>query len=281
MFGTLNQKECNRYRGNAHMSKIPSFNRDSTTIPTHYNRGFDQKLPADIVEPVKVGLYTIDNAILKYLQTTIAPIVTQNDKQIQVPVIYGNPERWKSVQRDGFLRDNNGKIQLPIIMLRRTGMKKNGINSPVNKYQQYSFKSGWNSRNIYDKFSALNKLNPPEMYHMATVPDFYDVTYEAMVWTEYMEQMNKIVENISFEDQEYWGEDNDYKFISRITSYDQLSELPTNNDRVVRSKFTIDVRGYILPDSQLNKDGKREITTKIQYSPKQIVFSSEVVSELP
>lgn len=263
------------------MSNTPSFNRDSTVPRTRYNRGFDAKQPVDIVEPVKIGLYTIDNAILKYLQSTIAPIVTQNDKQIQVPVIYGNPERWKSVQRDGMIRDQNGKIQLPIMMLRRTGMKKNGTNSPVNKYQQYAFKMGWNSRNIYDKFSVLNKITPSEMYHAATIPDFYDVAYEVMVWTEYMEQMNKIVENISFEDQEYWGEDNDYKFISRITSYDQLSELPNNNDRIVRSKFTIDVRGYILPDSQVNPDGKREITTKIQYSPKRVVFATETVTELP
>jgi len=263
------------------MSNIPSFNRDSTVTPSHYNRGFDAKQPTDIVEPVKVGLYTIDNAILKYLQSRIAPTVTQNNKQIQVPVIYGNPERWKSVQRDGLIRDQNGKIQLPIMMLRRTGMKKNGTNSPINKYQQYLFKMGWNSRNVYDKFSVLNKATPSEMYHAATIPDFYDVTYEVMVWTEYMEQMNKIVENISFEDEEYWGEDNSYKFISRITSYDQLTELPNNNDRVIRSKFSIQVRGYILPDSQLNRDGNRETTTKIQYSPKRVVFATEVVTELP
>ncbi len=263
------------------MSNIPSFNRDESVESSHYNRGMDTKQPAEIVEPVKVGLYTIDNAILTYLQTKIAPVVTQNDKQIKVPVVYGNPERWKSVQRDGLIRDQNGKIQLPIMMLRRTGMKKNGTNSPVNKYQQYLFKIGWNSRNIYDKFSVLNKTNPSQMYHAATIPDFYNMTYEVLVWTEYMEQMNKIIENISFEDEEYWGEDNNYKFISRITSYDNISELPNNNDRIVRTRFNIEVRGYILPESQLSRDGKKETTTKIQYSPKRVVFATEVVTELP
>lgn len=257
---------------------IPTFNRNNLTLPNRENRGLDNKHVDNVSTPVSVGFYTVDNAILKYLQTKIKPVISQDGKQIQVPIIYGNPERWKSAQRDGSIRDKNGKLMLPIMMLRRTGMKKNSINSPVNKYQQYTFKAGWNSRNIYDKFTALNNITPSEVYHASLIPDYYDISYEAMIWTEYMEQMNKIVENVSFESNEYWGETNNYKFITTIDQFEQSTELPTNNDRLVRSKFIINTKAYILPQTALNKNGDRSQTTRLQYSPKKVVFSTEIIT---
>jgi hypothetical protein len=259
---------------------IPDFNRNLVKETQRYNRGFDTKPIEGVTAPVTVGLHTIDSAILKYLQEKIKPVVTQDNKQIQVPVIYGNPERWKSVQEDGAIRDKNGKILLPIIMVRRTGMEKNKIFSPVNKYQQYVFKSGWNPRNIYDKFTVLNRVTPSEVYHSSMVPDHYNITYEAMIWTEYMEQMNRLVENISFESYEYWGERNDYKFLAKIDSYDQITDLPRASDRLVRNKFNIDVRAYILPESALDRNGNRAMTTRLEFSPKKVVFTTEVVTNL-
>jgi len=259
---------------------IPSFDRNLVKETQRYNRGFDTKPIEGVTAPVTVGLHTIDSAILKYLQEKIRPVVTQDNKQIQVPVIYGNPERWKSVQQDGAIRDKNGKILLPIIMVRRTGMEKNAIFSPVNKYQQYVFKSGWNPRNIYDKFAALNRITPSEVYHSSMVPDHYNISYEAMIWTEYMEQMNRLVENISFESYEYWGERNNYKFLAKIDSYDQITDLPRASDRLVRNKFNINVRAYILPESALDRNGNRAMTTRLEFSPKKVVFSTEVVTNL-
>jgi hypothetical protein len=259
---------------------IPNFDRNLVKQTERYNRGFDTKPIEGVTAPVSVGLHTIDSAILKYLQEKIRPVVTQDNKQIQVPIIYGNPERWKSVQQDGAIRDKNGKILLPIIMVRRTGMEKNKIFSPVNKYQRYVFKSGWNPRNIYDKFTALNRITPSEVYHSSMVPDHYNISYEAMIWTEYMEQMNKLVENISFESYEYWGEQNNYKFLATIDSYDQITDLPRTSDRIVRNKFNINVRAYILPDSALDRSGNRSMTTKLEFSPKKVVFNTEIVTNL-
>lgn len=257
---------------------IPTFNKNKITLPNRYSRGSDNKFVQGTSDVINLGLYTIDNAILKYLQTKIKPVVTQDKKQIQVPVIYGNPERWKSAQRDGSIRDRNGKLILPIIMMRRTTMKKNQTNSPVNKYQTYVYKTGWNAHNIYDRFTALNNITPSEVYHSTMIPDHYDFTYEAMIWTEYMEQMNHLVENISFESNEYWGEGNNYKFLAKIDQFEQITDLPANNDRLVRSKFTIDVRAYILPQSALDRNGNRASTAKLVYSPKKVVFDTEIVT---
>ena len=253
----------------------PNFNRNNIILPQRQNRGYDTKSDEGDSTPVSIGLETIDTAIIKYLQTKVKPIVTQNKKQIQVPVMYGNPERWKSAQIDGALRDANGMIQLPIMMIRRTGMKENAINNPTNKYQTYLFKTGWNSRNVYDRFAVINGVRPSERYQVTSIPDYYDITYEGLIWTEFMEQMNKVVENISFESNEYWGDDNNFKFKAKINQFEQITDLPANAARLVRSKFTIDVKAYVLPQSALDKNGNRQLTSRLAYSPKKVVFDAE------
>lgn len=253
----------------------PTFNRNKIVVPNWQNRGTDTKSDEGNSTPVSVGLQTIDTAILKYLQTKIRPVVTQHGKQIQVPVIYGNPERWKSAQIDGAIRDKNGMIQLPIMMIRRTTIKENEINNPTNKYQNYLFKTGWNSRNVYDRFAVVNGITPSERYHQTLIPDYYDMSYEGLIWTEFMEQMNKVVENLSFESNEYWGEDNNYKFIAKLGQFEQVTDLPAKEARLVRSKFTLDIKAYILPQSALDKNGNRKRTTTLAYSPKKVVFDTE------
>ena len=253
----------------------PTFNRNDSFVPKAQNRGYDTKSTEGNSTPVTVGLETIDTAILRYLQTKIKPVVTQHGKQIQVPVIYGNPERWKSAQIDGSIRDKNGMIQLPIMMIRRTSMKENSINNPTNKYQNYLFKTGWNSRNVYDRFAVVNGITPSQRYQQTLIPDYYDISYEGLIWTEFMDQMNKIVESISFESNEYWGEDNNFKFKAKIGQFEQSTDLPASDSRLVRSKFSIEIKAYILPQSALDKNGNRQLTTRLAYSPKKVVFDTE------
>lgn len=227
--------------------------------------------------PIKVTLYTVDNAIIKYLSDRIKPVVTQNGNQVNVPVIYGNPERWKSAQRDGVLRDSIGKIQLPMLLIRRTAMKKTGINSPVNKYYDRTFYTGWNRRTPYDRFNLVNGITPSREYYVTTAtPDYYEFTYKCMVWTEYMEQMNAVVENISFESDEFWGEQNSYKFRTIIDSFEPLTELPSSNDRVVRTQFDMTVYAYLLPESQLDVGHNRGPITRKKYGVKKVVTFTEI-----
>lgn len=247
---------------------------DNQQTPRLQNRALD--MPNDSPH-IKVTLYTVDNAIIRYLSERIKPVVTQNDTQVNVPIIYGSPERWKSAQRDGVLRDSIGKIQLPMLMLRRTSMKKTGINSPVNKYYDRTFYTGWNPRTPYDRFSVVNGVVPSREYFVTSaVPDYYEFTYRCMVWTEYMEQMNEIVENISFESDEFWGEPNNYKFRTIIKSFEPMTELPNTSDRVVRTQFDMTVHGYLLPETQLDVGHNREMLTRRRYGVKKVVTFTEI-----
>lgn len=250
---------------------------DNQQSPRLSNRADDTRHEDFDTSNVKVTLYTVDNAIIKYLSERIKPIVTQNGTQVVVPIIYGSPERWKSVQRDGILRDSMGKIQLPMIMLRRSTMKKTMINSAVNKYYDRSFYTGWNRRTPYDRFSVVNKVRPSREYYITTAaPDYYEFSYKCMIWTEYMEQMNHLVENISFESDEFWGEPNSYKFRTIIKSFETINELPGTSDRVVRTQFDMTVYGYLLPESQLDKGHNRELISRKRYGVKKVVTFTEV-----
>jgi hypothetical protein len=254
--------------------KVVNNAQQSVPVP---NRAND--IPSDGTPPIAVTLYTIDNAILQYMNGRIKPLVTQNNVSVKVPVIYGNPERWKSAQRDGIMRDSIGKIQLPMIMIRRTGMKKSIINSPVNKYLERTFETGWNRRNPYDQFAVANKITPSREYLTTTLPDYYEITYRCMIWTEYMEQMNSLVENISFETDQYWGETNNYKFRTSVKSFEPMTELPITEDRVVRTQFDMTVYAYLLPETALDRQNTRSLTTNRRFSIKKVVTFTEIESE--
>ena len=258
------------------MSEDAKFVNDAQQSPREQNRAHD--VPSD-GNNIVISLYTIDNAIIKYLTGKIRPVVTQNGTQVPIPVVYGDAERWKSVQRDGAIRDSLGKIQLPIIMVRRTGMTK-ASNSPVNKYYERSFKTGWNRRTPYDQFAVLNSIVPStEYYHINATPDYYRVTYRCLIWTEYMEQMNQVVENVAFESDEFWGEPNGYKFRARINRFDTITQLPTSADRLVRTQFDMTVHAYLLPESQLDTNNNRKMITGRRYGVKKIVTFLEADTE--
>ena len=88
-------------------------------------RGTDTSFKKDKTKDLHIGLEDIDNAILYYFKNIIKPSVLQDNKQIEVPVIYGAPELWKSVQNDGYYRDFQGKMMVPIIMFKRDSIEKN------------------------------------------------------------------------------------------------------------------------------------------------------------
>lgn len=240
--------------------------------PRIQSRDKDIRVEANDQRPISVSLYTIDKAIMGHLANRITPVVTQDGRQVKVPVLYGDPERWKSAQRDGVLRDSIGKIQLPILMIKRGQMKKTSINSAVNKYYDRTFSTGWNRRTPYDRFAVVNGISPSrEYYNTTAVPDYYEIQYQGMIWTEYMEQMNKVVENISFESDEFWGERNEYKFRTIIKSFEPMTDLPSNADRMVRTRFDMTVHGYLLPESMLDEGLNRGLLTRKRYGVKKVV----------
>lgn len=227
--------------------------KQPTPDDTRKNRGYQRSVKNDDVKQFSIGLRDIDETIVYYFNNVIKPSVTQNNKRINVPVLYGSPERWKSVQADGYYRDKNGKIQTPLIMFKRDSIEKNrslGNKMDANNPNNFAiFEKRYSKKNVYDRFSRLNNREPVKELYGVIIPDYVNITYSCIIFTEYVEQMNKIVESINFASDAYWGNPEKFNFRAMIDSYTTTTEVNQGEDRTVKTTFQINMMGHIVPDS--------------------------------
>ena len=202
---------------------------------------------------VSIGLYDIDAAIIHYWSEVIKPQVRESGGTdlIDVPLMWGNPERWKSMQVDGYVRDNKGNLILPLVMFRRTGVARDDsmMIDDFNKNLVMVAEKKYTQNFRYDNFSVLNGMIPPQEVITTAVPDFITLTYECVIWTEYTEHMNPLVEKVIYHDMKYWGEENRFRFRTKTDSWDDASELSTDNDRMIKTQFNLTFNGYLVPET--------------------------------
>ena len=242
------------------------------------NRSLQNSFEGDTVKPFTIGIQDLDEAIMYYFQNVIRPFVIQNGNRIEVPVIYGAPERWKSVQRDGYYKDKNGAIMAPLIMFKRNTIEKNrSISNKLdgNYPNLYGvMKKKYDTRNFYSNFNVLTNRIPEEQFYAVTIPDYVTLTYSCVVYTYYVEQLNKIIEAIEYASDSYWGNPQRYQFKAAIDSFTTVTELPQDNVRVVRSTFDIKIYGYIIPNTlQNNISSLKKFRNKAK-----LIFSLETTS---
>ena len=53
---------------------------------------------------------------------------------------------------------------------------------------------------------------PLEEVYNVTIPSYVTINYNCIVFTPYIDQMNKIIEKISWSKNSYWGEPDKFKF---------------------------------------------------------------------
>lgn len=218
-----------------------------------------------------VNLYDVDLAIAEHMIDTVVPTVEVFREKVKVPVIYGNPERWKAVQKDGYLRDRKGQIQIPLIMFKRNSIARDdSMPSSMNRNIFYPTVTKFSKKHKYDRFSAMTDTQRPVEQYNITMPDYVTVTYEVMIWTDFTEHMNKIVEAFQYATDEYWGDKSGFKFRVRIDSFDNTTEVGEGSQRIVRTTFTMAVNAYLLPQKFDN-----ELTHKKSFSPKKLVWGLE------
>ena len=243
-----------------------------STFDGKVNRGEQRSVKTDNVKKFSIGLRDIDETIVYYFNNVIRPSVIQNSTRKNVPIIYGSPERWAAVQKDGFYRDKNGKIQAPLIMYKRDSIEKNrelgnkmDANNPIN----YGiFKKKFSNKNVYDRFNIVNNREPVDEYYGVIIPDYVNITYSCIVFTDYIEQMNKIVESINFASDAYWGNPEKFSFRAMIDNYTTMTELNQGQDRKVKTEFSINMLGHIVPDAintQLNGQNKFYSTSRVNF----------------
>jgi len=240
------------------------------------NRGTLRSRDSDNVKNLSIGLMDIDGAIMYYFNNVIKPVVQENDESVKVPIMYSNPERWNTIQKNGYLTDNKKQLITPLIVFKRTSIEKDaslGVDKldPKDPKLFYTFQKKYSKENRYDNFAVQQGLNKTKELYTVAVPDYVSVTYEFIVWTSYIEQMNKIIEKVIYSEGSYWGEDGKFKFRTSIDSYTDASEFSVNSERIIKTNFTVTLKGYLIPDEFNNV-----VTTQKHLTPKRILIGDDV-----
>ena len=235
----------------------------------------------DYTKNYAITLKDVDSSVMNYVKNVLRPKVSEANEVVNVPVMYGNEERWAAVRKRGVIRDKNDSLILPLIMLKRTYIGKNELSSQgfehdiQKKFARVTRNSKWSKDNRYDRFSVLTGTKPVTENIITGMPNFSDVTYEFVLWSAYIEQMNSLIELFVSHSNKYWGDGNDYKFLSSIDSVEDATEMTVDSERIVKSTFSVITKAYILPEYMNSTITNKVSTMKKELTPGKVVFGFE------
>jgi len=167
---------------------------------------------------------------------------------------------------------------VPLIIFKRENVEKVrtlGNKLDANKPHLYqAFKEKFNNKNSYDKFSILNNIIPSEKYYLSVVPDYLKITYSCIIFTDYTEQNNKLIEAIEYASDSYWGDFEKFNFRVNINDFTTATTVEQGQDRAIKTTLNLILNGYIIPDVL-----QRDLNTIVKYNDKaKIIFSVEATN---
>ena len=237
------------------------------------NRAFETRRDNDIVKTPKITIEDVDFAIISFIRDVIKPQIVENGQTIDVPVMYANGEKWAQVQARGYMRDRKGKIMTPVISIRRTNiterdsLKSLGVNqNPAGN--DFIYRNKNTKENRYDKFSVLQGTKPVQEYYASPVPEFVDVSYEFLLWCEYTQQLNSLVEQIMPTNGFAYG--TTYKFPTNLADVTFDTSNATGEDRIVRATIPAVVKGTLVMPFEIRRSSfEKRFSVKKKYLEKK------------
>jgi hypothetical protein len=244
------------------------------------NRALQTRRDDDVIRSAKRTLYDIDFAIKWYIDNEIQPQITDKDAVISVPVIFANGEKWDNVRRLGYLRDEKGMLQSPLIMLKRnSAVERDNLRTlDVNRIPAGNFithKQRYNSRNRYeDELFPIPNQEPvnSEKIYVIDIPKYVTVEYDMMVWCDFTTQLNDVIDQILPYGRYLWGNEGN-RFATAIGSVTFETVNTVGEDRLVRANIPLTVQGTLLAEQEA-----RISTIKKMYSVKQVTFDYTITS---
>jgi hypothetical protein len=251
---------------------------EGITPDLELNRAEQIRRDDDIVRTGKRTVYDIDYAIKWYIENEIQPQITSNKNLINVPVIFANGEKWDNVRRLGYIRDEKGMLQSPLMMIKRGSLQERDaqktldVNRP-NTGNYLTVKSRYNSRNSYTDELFPIPTNQPlntEKIYIIDIPKYVTIEYELMLWCDFTTQMNELVDQILPYGRFSWGNERN-KFPTEIGSVSFETVNTTGEDRLVRATIPLTVMGTLLSEQE-----SRISTIKKRYSVKKLTFVTTI-----
>jgi len=269
----LNRQNIDRKTNKPALPIVESMNGDRLLDRSNQIRRDD-----DVIRTKKRTLYDIDYAIKWFIENEIQPQLNDTNTLINVPVIFSNGEKWDNVRRLGYLRDEKGMLQSPLIMLKRNSVaerdsvKTLDVNWPQSG-NQIVYKQKYNAKNRYedDLFPIpTNIRQQSEQIYVVDIPKYVTIEYDMMIWCDYTTQMNELIDQILPYGRFAWGQDST-KFATAIGSISFETTNTIGEDRLVRATIPLTVQGTLLSEQE-----SRVATLKKMYSIKQLTFDTVI-----
>jgi len=230
----------------------------STINPTVYNqlyrnqvnRGEQTREDDDYIKIPEITIYDVDYAILQYIRNNIKPEVRDRDSMIDVPVMYGSGELWSQIQANGFMRDEKNKLLCPVITISRVRMEeykdfaKLDVNNRVSSRVYY--RDAYTQNNA--RYGSNNRGNtdlPQKEIYISLIPEYYYVYYDLNIWTDFNEQLNKVIEQFIPVNNFVWG--NDYQFVTNIEDFTFSAVNISKKERIVKASTRLRVLATLMP----------------------------------
>ena len=193
------------------------------------------------------ALYDIDYAVKWHLENKIQPTVTEENAVITVPILFAAGEKWSAIQKHGYLRDNQGKLLTPLIMIKRNSVSNRDDLQDLHVLEsadaRITFKRTYTKQNKYDRFN-LSRGQPIGEYYSVDVPKFVQIEYELLIWTNNSIQINEVVEQLMWFNGKAFGDS--HKFITHIEPPSFEAVNSTGEDRIVRATMGMRTKAHIL-----------------------------------
>jgi len=250
----------------------------STSENKEFVRAEQVRRDKDDVKDIGIGLEDIDEAFKFFLTDIIKPYIIEGGERIKVPVLYANADKWVSIQKNGYLRDEKNRLMLPLIVFRRNSIEERADlkRLEVKKFDndaRYTFSTQYNKYNSYSKFSKLNNVKPAKEFYTVTIPDYVRIPYDVIIWTQYNDQVNKIIEQIIFHEGSAYGAK--YKFTIKSDDFSFESVNETGQDKMVKCTATLHANAYIVPENVGFISNMKK-----SFSAQKIVLTESVVDDI-
>ena len=182
------------------------------------------------------------------------------------------------------LPNKNNTIILPAIVIKRTGVAMNDQmplsfdNDVQGKFINVVRSSnGWSKNNRYDRFSVLTGQKPVEEFIKTGMPDFVVCTYNIVMMTAFMEQMNDLNTIMVEHLETYWGDSTSYRFLTALEGdISNEVQMESQGERLIKNELTITIKGYMIPEFTDSIFGKTAEMGR-GYIPKKVSFSEKLL----
>lgn len=274
----INKQNIDRKTNKPNPRKTEGFIENDVIL----NRADQIRRDDDVIITPKRTVYDIDYAIKWYIENEIRPQITAEQQLLSVPVIYSNGEKWDNVRRLGYIRDEKGMLQSPLIMIKRGSVseREDYKTLDVNRNPDGNYivaKTKYNSRNRYEDELFPFPSNQPaksEEIYIVNIPKQVRVEYSLMLWCDFTTQMNDLVDQILPYGRFAWGNERN-RFKTTVGQFSFETVNTVGDDRLVRATVPLTVEGTLLSEHE-----SRKSTLQKMYSIKKVVFDTTVTYDI-